>query len=66
MTDIDRNFNNTIDEYYSSEIFSEFENDLTEFEIDDVLREIDQDIDHLQQLKEVLQQQQNNEVKKWI
>ena len=37
MTDIDRNFNNTIDEYYSSEIGSEFEDDLTESEIDELL-----------------------------
>ena len=37
MTDTDRNFNNTIDEYYSSEIGSEFEDDLTESEIDELL-----------------------------
>jgi hypothetical protein len=37
MTDIDRNFNNTIDEYYSSEIGSEFEDDLTDDEIDELL-----------------------------
>ena len=32
-----RNFNNTIDEYYSSEIGSEFEDDLTEDEIEELL-----------------------------
>ena len=52
MTDIDRNFNNTIDEYYSSDIGSEFEDDLTQSEIDEIIEQ------------EIKQQQNNNEVKK--
>ena len=34
---MDRNFNNTIDEYYSNDIGSEFEDDLTEDEIEELL-----------------------------
>ena len=59
-----RNFNNTIDEYYSSDIGSEFEDDLTKDEIDEVLYLIQPDAAWLKAAKEVLQQQQNNEVKK--
>ena len=47
-----RNFNNTIDEYYSSDIGSEFEDDLTQSEIDEIIEQ------------EIKQQQNNNEVKK--
>ena len=58
MTDIDRNFNNTIDEYYSNDIGSEFEDDLTQSEIDEFDDLLEQGL--IQQLKKY------NEVKKWI
>jgi hypothetical protein len=64
MTDTDRNFNNTIDEYYSSEIGSEFNDDLSESEIDEVLYLIQPNDAWLKAAKEVLQQFKNNEVKK--
>ena len=76
MTDIDRNFNNTIDEYYSSDIGSEFEDDLTQSEIDEVMILLDElipkrrlggltqsEIDEIIE-QEIKQQQNNNEVKK--
>ena len=61
-----RNFNNTIDEYYSSEIGSEFNDDLSESEIDEVLYLIQPNDDFLRVAKKVLQQLKNNsEVKRW-
>ena len=76
MTDIDRNFNNTIDEYYSSDIGSEFNDDLTQSEIDEVMILLDElipkrrlggltqsEIDEIIE-QEIKQQQNNNEVKK--
>ena len=56
MTDTDRNFNNTIDEYYSNDIGSEFEDDLTQSEIDEFDDLLEQGL--IQQLKKY------NEVKK--
>jgi len=64
MTDTDRNFNNTIDEYYSSDIGSEFEDDLTESEIEEAIYLIQPNDAWLKAAKEVLQQFKNNEVKK--
>ena len=52
MTDIDRNFNNIIDDYYSGDIGSEFNDELTESKIDEIIEQ------------EIKQQQNNNEVKK--
>ena len=73
---IDRNFNNKIDEYYSSDIGSEFEDDLTQSEIDEVMILLDElipkrrlggltqsEIDEIIE-QEIKQQQNNNEVKK--
>ena len=73
---IDRNFNNKIDEYYSSDIGSEFEDDLTQSEIDEVMMLLDElipkrrlggltqsEIDEIIE-QEIKQQQNNNEVKK--
>ena len=55
MNEIDRNFNNIIDDYYSGDIGSEFNDELTESKIDEIIEQ------------EIKQQQQNNdEVKKWI
>ena len=60
-----RNFNNTIDEYYSSDIGSEFNDDLSESEIDEVLYLIQPNDDFLRVAKKVLQQLKNNsEVKR--
>ena len=64
---MDRNFNNTIDEYYSSDIGSEFEDDLTEFGIEEAIYFMQPNDAWLKEAKKVLQQFKNNsEVKKWL